>query len=106
MKIFRLTANCKKGDRWANFEVDQEIGPKETAHYKNIDEAVLASISGRTEDIKVATKLLNKEILDKYSISNTTTIIEACTDFNLDIGRNSLQMFAQWMVRDCYDWIA
>ena len=39
MKIFRLTANCKKGDRWANFEVDQEIGPKETAHYKNIDEA-------------------------------------------------------------------
>ena len=38
MKIFRLTANCKKGDRWANFEVDQEIGPKETAHYKNIDE--------------------------------------------------------------------
>ena len=39
MKIFRLTANCKKGDRWANFEVDQEIGPKETTHYKNIDEA-------------------------------------------------------------------
>jgi len=39
MKIFRLTAKCEKGERWANFEVDQTIGPKEISHFKNIDEA-------------------------------------------------------------------
>ena len=39
MKIFRLTAKSEKGERWANFEVDQTIGPKEITHFKNIDEA-------------------------------------------------------------------
>ena len=39
MKIFRLTAKCEKGERWANFEVDQTIGPKEISHFKNIGEA-------------------------------------------------------------------
>jgi Fe-S cluster biogenesis protein NfuA len=39
MKIFRLTAKYEKGERWANFEVDQTIGPKEITHFKNIDEA-------------------------------------------------------------------
>ena len=39
MKIFRLTTKSEKGNRWAHFEVDQEIGPKEIVHFKNIDEA-------------------------------------------------------------------
>jgi NFU1 iron-sulfur cluster scaffold homolog, mitochondrial len=39
MKIFRLTAKSEKGERWANFEVNQTIGPKEITHFKNIDEA-------------------------------------------------------------------
>ena len=39
MKIFRLTTKSEKGNRWAHFEVDQEIGPKEIVNFKNIDEA-------------------------------------------------------------------
>ena len=39
MKIFRLTTKYEKGNRWAHFEVDQEIGPKEIVNFKNIDEA-------------------------------------------------------------------
>lgn len=39
MKIFRLTAKSEKGERWANFEVDQTISTKEITHFQNIDEA-------------------------------------------------------------------
>ena len=39
MKIFRLTAKYEKGERWANFEVDQTISTKEITHFQNIDEA-------------------------------------------------------------------
>ena len=37
-----ISTNCKLQKKeivGLHFEVDQEIGPKETAHFKNIDEA-------------------------------------------------------------------
>ena len=39
MKIYRLTASAEKGNPWAQFKLDQPIGPKETRQFKNIDEA-------------------------------------------------------------------
>ena len=39
MKIYRLTASAEKGNPWAQFELDQPIGPKEMRQFKNIDEA-------------------------------------------------------------------
>ncbi|MEK9612464.1 MAG: NifU N-terminal domain-containing protein [Flavobacteriaceae bacterium] len=39
MKIYRIKATSEKGKSWAQFEVDQAIGPIEPLQYKNIDEA-------------------------------------------------------------------
>jgi Fe-S cluster biogenesis protein NfuA len=39
MKIYSLTASAEEGNPWAQFKLDQPIGPKETRQFKNIDEA-------------------------------------------------------------------
>ena len=67
MKIFKLTAKSKKGDHWAHFEVDHVIGPKEIAHFKNIDEAKGAPL---------IQQLFYLPFVKSVSLSETTITVE------------------------------
>ena len=47
--------------------------------------------------------ILNKIIEPRRASGQAFTIIEACTDFELSVGINSLDFFTKELVNDVYD---
>ncbi len=68
-----------------------------------INNAIVASIGGNSKLVKQCTKTLEMEIIEpiKNKFSNLI-ILEACTDFHLGLGLNSLEVFASETVTDLY----
>jgi hypothetical protein len=71
--------------------------------YQYIDKAVIASVDNTLKAKKEAKNILEKKIIHKYLKKDPTTIVvEACTDFNFGLGRNSLKCFAEFMALEPY----
>jgi len=69
-----------------------------------VNEAIIAAIDGdRGEIDRSRMDILNKIIEPRRASGQAFTIIEACTDFELSVGINSLDFFTKELVNDVYD---
>jgi hypothetical protein len=76
------------------------IDPEEQ---KVIDEAVVASIGGEPHEVESCRERLRREVINpRVEEFGDVTVVEACTDFSFGLGLNSLEMFAEDLVRSCY----
>ena len=62
------------------------------------------SVSGDPAGIASVRGELRVKVIEPRAVKTPTTVIEACTDFDLGLGLglNSLGIFAEHMVSDCY----
>lgn len=77
--------------------------PLNDLDYELIDKAIVASIGGEWNKVDLCREQLQKDIIEPRSdFFEDLVVLEACTDFRLGLGLNSLQVFAEAMVADCY----
>jgi hypothetical protein len=70
---------------------------------KLIDQAIVGSIGGDTAEMAKHRNELMTELVNPRQMQNENLlVIEACTDFKLNIGLSSLEIFAHEMVSKCY----
>ncbi|MBL7789361.1 MAG: hypothetical protein JNL75_05950 [Chitinophagales bacterium] len=70
--------------------------------YTNIEKWIINSISFN-QSIDSLIFEIKEKLIKKYEPSfQNLVLVEACTDFNLKIGVSSMEMFADFMVKDCY----
>ncbi len=79
MKSFELQTKSEKGNPWASFEMNREIGPEEEILYKNIDDAKGAPLIQQLFYLPfVKTVRLSKQKIDveRFNILEWSEVIE------------------------------
>jgi len=98
------------GTRGTNL-IYQELCPAGVAHvmsledrdYELIDRAIVASIGGDANQVAAVREQLLEDIIEpRRRAFGDLVVLEACTDFHLEVGLSTLKLFAQAMVEDCY----
>jgi hypothetical protein len=72
--------------------------------YLIIENAVINSLHAKSNLIKLSKEEIKEKIIMKYlPLYDNLQIIEACTDFKFNLGKNSLECFAEYMIAESYN---
>lgn len=88
------------------FNTGLQIIELDSREQKIIDQAIVGSIGGDIAEMAKHRNELMIELVQPRQLQNEKLlVIEACTDFKLNIGLSSLEIFAHEMVSKCYSGI-
>lgn len=81
-----------------------KILPIEKDEYDLIDRTIVASIGNDPAEVAACRENLQNKLIEprRQLFGRDLIILEACTDFRLELGLSSLELFAEAMVSDCY----
>jgi hypothetical protein len=75
--------------------------------FELLNRSIVAAIGGDPEEVTRSREQIRVELIEpRKRLFNNLVVLEACTDFRLGLGLNSLDLFAQAMVADCYRFVS